>query len=136
MQKLSTVVLCHETTHGSHYDWLLAQPRVATAGTAVWAGRTTLHSRHWQRRKTWILHRMNPHRAYYLTYQGPVPPKDRRARGQVRRVDRGTLMPKIWTPNRIVVAVSMRFFQATVEIHLMDSQTCYRASVVTNEPLA
>ena len=133
MQHLPTVVLHHETKQGSHYDWLLAQPLVAGSEALIWAGRTTHHSRHWHRRGTWWLHRLAPHRAYYFTYQGPIPPKHGRHRGRIRRVDQGTLVPKIWTPTRIVAAVSMRFFEAIVEIRLID-HLGHRVSVIDKPP--
>jgi hypothetical protein len=39
------------------------------------------------------------HRAAYLDYEGPVSGD----RGEVRRVDRGTYEPVVWTPDRVRV---------------------------------
>jgi hypothetical protein len=45
---------------------------------------------------------LGDHRRVYLDYEGPIGGD----RGWVRRVDRGLYEPRVWTPDRVVVALS------------------------------
>ena len=126
MKRLPTVLLHHETTHGSHYDWLLGNP---WATTKLWAARTRVDSSAWAKIRVWTLWRMAPHRRYYLKYQGALAPKSGRRRGQVRQVDSGWLVPKIWTDDRIVMDVLMKRFKGRVQICFL-GQDHYRAVVM------
>lgn len=71
----------------------------------------------------WLI---KPHRRQYLTYQGPLAPDGHRWHGQVRRVDRGWITPRIWTEHRIITMVWMRDFRGVVEIRRLAAD-CYRA---------
>lgn len=132
MKRLPTVLLYHETIHGSHYDWLIGNPCETTKFDAdLWAARVMIGSSAWAKTKVWTLWHMAPHRRYYLKYQGALTPQSGQQRGQVRRVDSGWLVPRIWTDHRIVIEVSMRRFKASVQIRSL-GQDHYRAAVIGN----
>ena len=117
MLRLPTTLLRHETCHDTHHDWLMADPRTAWQHHApLWTARLTPPSRHWSLLGAWQLQPIRPHRAHYLTYQGPLAPQDGRSRGQVRRIDRGTFVPHLWTDHRIVIDLAMHHFRGRVEI--------------------
>lgn len=112
-RRLQTVLLCHETRCGSHYDWLMVDPRSGCVpDAAVWAARVKWSSRSWGYLGSWLINPIAPHRRCYLTYQGPVTDN----RGTVRRVDAGWFVPLLWTEHRLVVALAMQHFTGSLDI--------------------
>ncbi len=133
MLRLPTVLLRHETHHGYHHDWLMAAPRTAWQTHArLWTARLAPPSRHWASLGIWQFQLIHPHRTKYLTYQGPLAPRDGRSRGQVRRVDRGTFVPCLWTDHRIVIDVAMCHFRGRVEVRRLTDDRYIASSTATS----
>lgn len=128
MKRLPTVLLHHETPLGNHYDWLWPHPS-EKFNASLWAARTVVASSDWAKVRVWTLWRIPPHRRCYLTYQGAVAPKAGQQRGHVHQVDKGWLIPRIWTDDRIVVEVSMRRFRSLVQIYHL-GQDRFRATAM------
>lgn len=121
MQRLPAVLLHHATRTGSHYDWLLADPRtITTTQPTLWAARVAYPSSSWLPLGSWALQPIKPHRWRYLTYQGPLTDQ----RGQVRRIDQGWFVPLIWTDHRKAIDLQMTHLQARIEIHHTAPQRC------------
>ena len=110
MQSLPTVLLRHTTRIGSHYDWLLANPRDPMG--LLWTARCDLSSSHWLRAGRFMLQAIQPHRRVYLNYQGAISG----GRGSVLRVDEGDFVPRLWTPRRMMLDVKLIHCQAEVEL--------------------
>ena len=108
-----TVLLHHVTAAGSHYDWLIGDPREPEG--RLWTARTMHDSRAWARRWSWAVQPIGAHRRHYLTWQGPIAG----GRGAVRRVDAGRARPRLWSADRIVVDLRMRRCAGRVELRRM-----------------
>src|SRR5690349_7523608 len=73
MLRLPTVLLRHEAPDGSHYDWLLADPRTAhDPESRLWTARVMEPSSRWAELGMWDLQPIGAHRRIYLTYEGPI----------------------------------------------------------------
>ncbi len=110
MQSLPTVLLHHTTRTGSHYDWLLTDPRDPQG--KLWTARCELPSEHWLGAGRLALEPIQPHRRVYLTYQGPITG----GRGSVQRIDEGTFVPRLWTQSRIVIELNFQHCVAEIEM--------------------
>jgi len=121
MLRLPVVLLRHETRQGSHFDWLLGDPRCPQG--ALWAVRVRVPSGCWG--GVWGLQRIAPHRRRYLTYAGPLTD----GRGQVYRVDRGWFVPLLWTDQKKVIDLAMCDARGLVAIHRLTSDR-YRAAMM------
>ena len=124
MQNLPTALLHHTTRTGSHYDWLLADPRDPNG--LLWTARTTVDSKTWAMRGSWALEPIAAHRRLYLDYQGAISG----GRGSVMRVDRGWFTPKLWTGSRIVVALHFTHCAGVVEMRRA-SEKCWTARMIS-----
>ncbi len=123
-----TVLLRHAAPAGSHYDWLLGDPRMGHDPEArLWTARTTRPSWDWPTLESWGLIPLAPHRTRYLRYQGlldraPGAEASRRptkspSRGWVARVDEGWFIPILWTASRAVI--DLQFHGARGEVELI-----------------
>ena len=122
MRHFRTVILHHTSRHGSHYDWLLEDP--AQPGGLLWAARVIHASDAWLSMGAFTLQPIAPHRRRYLSYEGPISG----GRGQVRRVDEGVFVPRLWCEHRTVLDVSLGRFEGRVEMRRV-SAACWKASV-------
>jgi hypothetical protein len=122
MTPLPTALLHHTTAEGSHYDWLLTNPHEPTG--RLWTARVTIPSRLWAALGSWTLTPIPPHRRIYLSYQGPLSDN----RGSVTRVDEGTILPLLWTSDRIEVCLSMRYCKGIVRMRKR-SPDCWTARI-------
>ncbi|MAX22918.1 MAG: hypothetical protein CMJ19_00320 [Phycisphaeraceae bacterium] len=82
MLKLPTVILHHQTVHGSHYDWLWLDP---VSRDQLLGIRIPHPPDQWQAHSSFNAQPLAPHRIAYLTYQGKVS----NGRGSVLQVARG-----------------------------------------------
>ncbi len=113
MMRLPTVVLRHETHDGGHYDWLVGDPAlVGDASARLWTVRTDVPPTAWRAAGTWPLVRIGHHRRAYLNLQGPISG----GRGEVRRIDRGWVVPRLWCIDRIVLTLAMSSTAGEVEL--------------------
>ena len=110
MDPLPTVLLRHQTISGSHYDWLMVDPRDPEG--PLWTGRTGISSRGWALARRWEVEEIAPHRRLYLTYEGPISS----GRGSVDRIDQGQILPQLWTGHRIVLDLSMTCCRGLVQL--------------------
>lgn len=148
MLALPTAILRHQTTTGSHHDWLLADPALAwhsggagayvtqavgptgVAGAVVegeadlWAARCDPPPSAWRAVGSWLLTPLPPHRRRYLWYQGPLTA----GRGAVTRVDRGHALPLQWSASRALLRVNLTGFTGTIELTRL-SPTRWHAAV-------
>ncbi|MEX0887348.1 MAG: hypothetical protein WD009_13010 [Phycisphaeraceae bacterium] len=118
MHALPTAILHHRTRYGSHYDWLVTPPHGEFVGAdagRLWTLRVAVEPERWRTAGVWEMEELAPHRAVYLRYEGPVPG----GRGQVRRVDDGTIRAELWTRCRRVLDVRMAGFAGRVELHAL-----------------
>jgi len=95
---------------GQHYDWLLGDPH-QPAGR-LWTARVAAASEHWAVLRRVRLVPLAEHRRRYLTYQGPIAGDG----GEVRRMDAGAAVCRLWTERRMVVDLAMRGYIGRVEI--------------------
>jgi hypothetical protein len=122
MLRWPTVVLRHETRGGTHYDWLMGDPTLASDPAAgLWTARTPVPPTAWRAARVWPLEQLGRHRRAYLTYQGAISG----GRGCVRRVASGWIVPRVWTPACIVCDLTMSDIiedgHATVRLHRFDA---------------
>ena len=120
MPKLPTVVLHHQTAVGAHYDWLLSDPDLAGSDApehCLWAARTEYPSGDWPMLGSFCLEPLPRHRRRYLTYQGPLG----QGRGEVKRVDQGWFIPRLWTGRRIVLDLHLESGNSQVELQMLGS---------------
>lgn len=110
MHDLPTVVLEHVNRHGTHFDWMLADPahRGESAERRLITFSTSRHPAHWPDIGRLILTPLPPHRGAYLNYEGPVSNQ----RGRVRRVACGSFRPVLWTRSRRVIDVDVAHYAA------------------------
>lgn len=119
MRTLATVLLHHQTAKGSHYDWLMEDPPTADdPASRLWTARVELPSRQWMETEAWLLEEIAPHRRLYLIYEGPLS----EGRGDVRRIDEGSIIPRVWAADRRVLEVRMRDFHGALELRRSDAQ--------------
>lgn len=115
MRTLRSTLLLHRMPGGSHYDWLFESPppeggRDKAARLVCF--RVPLDSRAWGCVQRWTMRQLPPHRRIYLDYQGSISG----GRGQVRRIDRGIVLPRLWAAGRAVLDVRMRQFEGRVRL--------------------
>lgn len=131
MLRLPTVILRHESRGGMHFDWLLGDPALAGDPHArLWTAHTDLPPTAWQATGTWSLRSIAHHRRDYLTYQGPLTAD----RGHVQRIDRGWIIPRLWTPDRIVLNLSLRACLGVVELRQLGQDRWRAAWTKPSEP--
>lgn len=123
MHHLPTALLQHTTRTGSHYDWLLADPRDPLG--LLWTARTHESSDTWATRGSWKLEPISPHRRVYLDYQGAISG----GRGSVLRVDRGWFVPQLWTASRMVLDLHFTRCAGLVELRRV-SRKCWVAMMM------
>ena len=121
MLRLPVVLIRHETRHGSHFDWLLGDPRCPKG--ALWAARVRAPSSCWG--GVWRLQRIAPHRRRYLTYEGLLTD----GRGQVRGIDRGWFVPLLWTDDKMIIDLAMFHVRGLVAMNRLTSDR-YRAAMM------
>lgn len=122
---MRTVLLCHTTREGRHFDWLIeAMPTCglhapfatpvseSPAPGLIWTARTSLASRDWANAGVFHLTVIQPHRPLYLTYQGKVSNN----RGTVMRADEGTARVALCSASRVVLDIAMREFAGRVQL--------------------
>jgi hypothetical protein len=126
MLRVPTALLLHQTPRGRHHDWLIATPGYLTdPGSGLWTARVTAPSRCWRERGLIDLDEAPPHRRAYLDYQGPISA----GRGRVVRIDRGSVVVRLWRSDRAVWDVCMRHFVGRVEVVRINGPV-WRARVV------
>ena len=118
MHHLATVILEHVTRTGRHFDWLFEHPAVPGPAAPLWAARLALPPHAWDRPRRLILTRLPDHRRRYLTYQGPLT----RGRGEVRRVEAGTVHPMLWTAERAVLRVALRHWDGRADLRRLTDE--------------
>ncbi len=115
MLHLPMVILKHVSRTGSHYDWLLANPR-DPAGP-LWTARMNCTSAHWRQQERWMLEPLPAHRRSYLHHQGPIGPGPKgETRGSVVRLDSGSFTPLLWTATRMILDVKLAAFDGRVQL--------------------
>ena len=113
MRQLRTVLLRHDTPHGSHFDWLLDTPNVwRNPRSKVWTARTQTPTGDWSNAGTWNLCRITDHRRRYLTYQGPLSGGP----GTVDRVDEGWFVPQLWDDEQMILDLTLIRCQGRVRL--------------------
>jgi len=127
MRFLPTVLLRHETGADCHYDWMMGDPG-APAGQ-LWTGRTRYPSRFWSLLPGWDVEAIGAHRRDYLTYEGLLSG----GRGSVIRVDQGTIRPRQWTDQRIVLDLRMSACCGLIEMDRV-AEMVWRAHVCRPSP--
>jgi hypothetical protein len=111
--RLRMVLLRHDTAEGSHFDWMMEDPRkLREPGAKLWTARVGEPTWRWAEVGRWAIEPLPPHRREYLTYEGPISGD----RGRVTRVDEGTFASVHWEADRIVVELATRHFRGVVEI--------------------
>ncbi len=85
MLQLPTVILHHQTVHGSHYDWLWLNPDTRDELLGI---RIPHPPDQWQAHTSFNAQPLAPHRLTYLTYQGKVS----NGRGSVIQVAKGHVL--------------------------------------------
>lgn len=112
MLHVPTALLLHRTATGSHHDWLVGGPDYRRdASSRLWTARVGPGSSAWGSSGVFQMQEIAGHRRVYLGYQGPITG----GRGTVVRVDRGWVLPVLWTPGRMVWEVRMQRFRGRIE---------------------
>lgn len=133
MITLPTVLLRHDSPEGLHHDWLLSDPRLADdPDSLLWTARVGPSSHQWEELGTWDIEPIRGHRRHYLTYEGPLT----NGRGNIHRVDEGTISSTLWTDNRIIFNLMMRYCQGCVELVRLSASHWRARLVEMNEPPA
>lgn len=127
MLRVPTVLLLHQTPTGRHHDWLIGTPKyLCDSGSRLWTARVAPPSRCWRAQGLIDLEVASPHRRAYLDYQGPISA----GRGHVRRIDRGSVVIRLWRSDRVVWDVFMQHFTGRIVATRLNEQT-WRARIVT-----
>ena len=127
--RFDTVLLWHETAAGNHHDWLFVDPTTLDQPEApLTTYRIAAPPDQWLELGRMELTPIPPHRRIYLTYEGPISGN----RGSVKRIDEGTFVPVLWTPQKKVIDLKLRRFQGVVSIEADATGTAY-AMVVNAE---
>lgn len=125
MPRLDTVLLRHETSAGSHYDWLLDRPATSEGPVSrLWTARTGWPSWFWVAAGQWQLQVIGDHRREFLDYEGDLTS----GRGTVKRVDSGSFDPLLWTADRIVVDLAMGACRGPVQLDRFHGD-CWKATL-------
>jgi len=113
MLTVPTALLRHRTPAGDHYDWLMGQPDYATdPGSGLWTARIAVASWDWHDEGSFLLQRLPDHRRAYLSYQGPISG----GRGEVVRVDEGSVGLASVADGRMICRVRLQRFQGTLAL--------------------
>lgn len=110
MHALRTAILEHTTPTGVHHDWLIEDPTLQdpkATDARLWTARVAPPPQDWPKLKRFGLTVIPPHRRAYLDYQGEVSGN----RGHVKRLASGTCDAKLWTAQRIEVALRTESMQ-------------------------
>ena len=110
MVYLATAVLKHESSDGSHFDWMVCDPNRVNG--RLWTVRMMVPTGLWEAAGKFNVRQIDPHRRVYLQYQGPIGG----GRGTVIRVDQGQMHPWIWGKDRRILALSLGHFKGTVHL--------------------
>ena len=124
-----SVLLRHECGDASHYDWMFEDP-----GTPFGEGKlVTFRVQHptweWRGVAQITLERIADHRRDYLTYEGPLTGD----RGNVSRVDTGTIVARRWTDADALLDVRMAHFTGTVRLEKGEEYIYSMTSVSMNQ---
>jgi hypothetical protein len=133
MPPLQTVILHHVLPQDSHYDWLLQCPSYAPLpDQRLWTARITLPPQDWPVNRRIALTPLAPHRAVYLTYEGPVSGN----RGHVTRIAQGQFTETTWTPERKILHLQWEHvaLRQQVEIHQPNRDEAWLIVLQTSAP--
>ncbi|MDH3583819.1 MAG: hypothetical protein OER86_06355 [Phycisphaerae bacterium] len=143
---LATVLLRHRWRGRSHFDWLIDAPpdpesnpwgpapgATGSAGDharALRAWRLQVPPWQWSQYRIFPLVPLDPHRRRYLNYQGPVAGD----RGQVWRVDCGTVVVSPEPGSCWLLRVELKHFRGRLRLH-RGAEGAWRAEILGAGPI-
>jgi hypothetical protein len=134
MHALRTVILEHTTPAGVHHDWLIEDPTLPDPkahDARLWTARVTPPPQDWAKLKRFDLTVIPPHRRHYLTYQGPVSNN----RGSVKRLASGTCTARLWSVQRIVLAMQTQWKKLDLQLTRQSSDHWIASVTQRAEPI-
>ncbi len=110
MRACQSVLLLHVTPAGRHHDWLFEAPGAPGGIGPLVCFRVGPDSGAWAEARRLVFDRLADHRRRYLDYEGSLSG----GRGRVRRVDVGSVVPRLWSVDRAVLEVRLGGFAGGV----------------------